>query len=85
MDTNDCVIRLLSELSGMDEIEPTDKLRAELALDSLQLVTLLVVLEDEFGIVLEQSDMNPFDLVSVADVISLVEKYTEHENHEEEG
>ena len=39
------------------------------------MVTLLVELEDTFGITLDESDMNPFDLITAADVILLVEKY----------
>ena len=47
----------------------------DLHFDSLRLVMLLVTLEDTFDIELEESDMNPFALVTVNDVMALVEKY----------
>ena len=39
------------------------------------MVTLLIMVEDGFNIVLDESDMNPFDLLTVNDVIALVNKY----------
>ena len=45
-------------------------------MDSLRLVTLLVTLEDTFGIRLDEADMDPFRLKTVEDVIDLAEKYT---------
>ena len=47
----------------------------DLNFDSLRLVMLLVALEDTFEIELDESDMNPFALVTVNDVMALVEKY----------
>ena len=41
----------------------------DLHFDSLRLVMLLVTLEDTFDIELEESDMNPFALVTVNDVV----------------
>ena len=76
-------IVILSKLSNTGEISSNHKLRDDLALDSLQMVTLLVMLEDTFDILLNESDMNPFDLVNVQDVVNLVKKYVEGENHEE--
>ena len=69
------VSAVLSELSGMENICPEHGLQSDLALDSLQMVTLLILLEEEFGIILDESDMNPFDLIHVRDVVNLVEKY----------
>ena len=69
------LIGILFDLSGLDNITPKHELQRDLGLDSLRLVTLLVVLEDEFEIILEESDMNPFDLITVSDVTNLVKKY----------
>lgn len=69
------VTTILSELSGIETLHPEQELQGELGLDSLQLVTLLVMLEDAFEIVLDESDMNPFDLTTVSQVVELVEKY----------
>ena len=41
-----------------------------------------MMIEDEFQIVLDESDMNPFDLVTVEDVVKLVTKYMEGDNYE---
>ena len=79
----DQVSAILSELSGMESIAPEQELQADLGLDSLQLVTLLVMLEEGFRIVLDEADMNPFDLLTVAHVVGLVEKYIGGENDAE--
>lgn len=71
----DQVSAILSELSGIESIAPEQELQADLGLDSLRLVTLLVMLEEGFQIVLDEADMNPFDLRTVAHVVGLVEKY----------
>ena len=39
------------------------------------MVMLLVEIEDNFGIELDESDMNPFDLTTVESIINMVEKY----------
>ncbi|MBO5968526.1 MAG: hypothetical protein J6S14_08530 [Clostridia bacterium] len=66
---------LLNELSGMENICLEHQLQKDLGLDSLQMVTLLLLLEDTFHFVLEESDMNPFDLITVEHIVKLVEKY----------
>ena len=78
MNTFDRVAKVLKELSGLDEIKPDDHLQNDLALDSLLMVTLLLELEDEFDIELDESDMNPFDLITVSDTVELIEKYGGH-------
>lgn len=75
MEIFDKVTPILSELSGIETICCEHELQADLGLDSLQMVTLLIMLEDEFGIVLNESDLNPFDLINVWHVVDLVEKY----------
>ena len=69
------VVKLLEDLvlvpvEGLDK-----KLIADLAMDSLRLVLLLVNLEETFHIELDESDMNPFRLITVRDVVNLVDKY----------
>ncbi len=75
MNITEKVLNILCELSGLDVSDPKANLSNELYLDSLGMVTLLVMLEDELGIELDEADMNPFDLVTVEDVINLSEKY----------
>ena len=76
MEIENRVIEILKELSSKPDIDLTQILMEDLNLDSLLLVSLLIQIEDEFGLELEESDMNPFDLVTVEDVVNLVNKYT---------
>ncbi len=80
MNTTDRVIDILKELSGKATIQENDKLLDDIGLDSLGMVTLLVEIEDTFLIELDESDLNPFDLSCVSDVIKLIEKYSEVEH-----
>ena len=72
---NDKVIEILAELSGTENISLENHLQNDLGLDSMLMVTLLLDIEEKFEIELNESDMNPFDLNTVQDVIFLVEKY----------
>ena len=83
MELFDKVCVILSELSGIETICLEHELQSDLGLDSLQMVTLLMMLEENFQITLDESDMNPFDLVNVWQVVDLVEKYVGGENNEE--
>ncbi len=71
----DKVIEVLTELSGTENISLENHLQNDLGLDSMLMVTLLIEIEEKFEIELNESDMNPFDLNTVQDVIALVEKY----------
>lgn len=75
MNTGKKVMELLRDLSGSDGFSPKDSLKDDVGLDSLAMVTLLMMLEDTFEIELKQSDMNPLALVRVEDITGLVEKY----------
>lgn len=80
MNVEEKVIEILKELSGEETINEADSLKEDIHLDSLDMVTLLVEIEDVFIIRLDESDMNPFDLITVQDVVNLVEKYMGDEN-----
>ena len=69
------IINIIKELSGFERIENASLLVDDLGLDSLAMVMLLINVEDTFDIQLKESDMNPFELKSVNDVINLVYKY----------
>ena len=71
----DKIIEILKELSGLEEVKAEDHLRDNLALDSFQMVALVITIEDTFQIELEESDLNPYQLNTVQDVADLVEKY----------
>ena len=69
------VKEILFELCENKSIENETTLQGDLLLDSLSMVMLLVEIEDNFGIELDESDMNPFDLTTVESIINMVEKY----------
>ncbi len=75
MNTKEKVFSLMSELSGLETINENNRLKTDLAFDSLMLVTMLIKIEDVFEIRLNESDMNPFALLNVSDVIKLIAKY----------
>ena len=75
MDVKHTVINIIQDLSEKEDVREEDRLTEDLALDSLNRVLLLVSLEEELGIELDESDMNPFDLITAADVCALVCKY----------
>lgn len=83
MDVFDKVVEVLKELSGLDEIQPEYTLQQDLSLDSMLMVTLLIEVEEAFDIVLDESDMNPFDLTTVQNVVDMVKKYSDGDKHEE--
>ena len=68
-------VEILKRLSGTEAISLDQHLQADLALDSLFMVTLLIEIEETFNIVLDESDMNPYDLTTVQSVVDLVNKY----------
>ena len=80
MNLEEKIREILFELSGMEITDNNASLQVDLALDSLTMVMLLIEIEEEFGIELEESDMNPFELNTVQEIIDLVSKYLGDEN-----
>lgn len=68
-------IEILENLCTEKITDTSLQLIGDLAMDSLCMVMLLVTIEEVFEIELDESDMNPFALVTVQDVINLVAKY----------
>ena len=64
------------EISDTPKIELNTDLRSDLLFDSLLMVTLLIEIEAEFNIELNESDMDPFKLKTVQNVIDMISKYT---------
>ncbi len=75
MKTKERVYAILRELGHTEALREEDGLQSDLGLDSLLMVTLLVELEEALQIELDESDMNPFALATVGDVVRLAEKY----------
>jgi len=84
MEIFDKVCVVLSELSGMETICLEQELQSDLGLDSLQMVTLLMMLEENFTITLDEADMNPYDLINVWHVVNLVENFVGGKKNEKE-
>lgn len=80
MNIEEKVKGILCELSGEESIENSSTLQGDLALDSLMMVTMLVEIEEVFGIELVEADMNPFELSTVESVIEMVDKYCGEKN-----
>ena len=80
MNIQEKVKKILCELSGEETVENKYQLQGDLALDSLMMVTMLIEIEEVFGIELDETDMNPFDLSTVQNVMDLVAKYCGDEN-----
>ena len=80
MNIEEKVKDILCELSGEESVENDSRLQDNLALDSLMMVTMLIEIEDVFGIELDESDMNPFELNTVQNVIDMVLRYCGDEN-----
>jgi len=80
MDTQEKVCEIIKGLGVIDEIGLSQTLTGDIGLDSLGMVTLLIILENGFDISFKQSDMDPYALINVQDVIVLVEKYIGGEN-----
>lgn len=83
MKVREKISEILSELTGIDTINTDDALQEDLGLNSIQMVTLLIMVEENFGIFLYESDMNPYDLVYVYQVVDMVEKYIKGDSDEE--
>ena len=75
MNIEEKVKSILCELSTEKTVENNSQLQGDLALDSLMMVTMLIEIENAFGIELDEADMNPFDLNTVQSVIDMVAKY----------
>lgn len=57
----------------VDEIMAESKLKEDVGLSSVAMIYMAVSIENEFGIDLSDANMN--DLVTVGDVVELIEKY----------
>lgn len=69
------VIEVLEDICNEKILDTSPQLRSELHMDSMQMVMILVLLEETFEIELDESDMNPFALITVQNVVDLVTKY----------
>ena len=69
------VMGVIEKLCGITPENEEARLLENIGFDSLRMVMLLIEIEETFGIELDESDLNPFKLITVKDVINLAEKY----------
>lgn len=69
------VTEVIIETTGGENIVAEQKLKEDIGLDSLSLVAVIVGLEERFEIEFKESDLDPSKLLTVSDLVSLVEKY----------
>lgn len=69
------VYETVKEISGCSDITDDMSLEFDIGLDSLNRILLLLSLEEKANITLETSDINPNELLTIGDLIKLLEKY----------
>lgn len=74
---NKRIIDIIEDLSIMHVNDVSVSLVEDLALDSLKMVMLLIMIEEEFEIQFDETDLNPKNIITVEDVIELVLMYLE--------
>ena len=74
---NKRVIDIIEDLSIMHVNDVSLSLVDDLALDSMKMVMLLIMIEEEFEIEFDETDLNPKNIITVEDVIELVLMYLE--------
>ena len=75
MDIFQRVAEVITETVGSEEIAAEQLLKEDIGLDSLSLVSVVVGLEEKFGIEFQESDLDPSEIAQVKDLVKLVEKY----------
>ena len=72
----DKVNKTLDEVTGdKRERKLTERLKEDCGLDSLSMVNLIVSLEEGFGILFNESDLDPEAVLMISDVVELIGRY----------
>lgn len=71
----DKTAEIIRDTSGADGFTAEASLKEDCGLDSLSLVTVIVKLEQEYGISFRDSDLEPSAIVYVDDLVKLTEEY----------
>lgn len=74
MERIETIREVLREVNGCGEVNAESELKSDVGLDSLSLVSVIVGLEDKFGVTFDDGDLNPAELLTVGDLVRLVEK-----------
>ena len=72
--------RIVKDLCFLDnDPKANNKLKDDLGIDSLKLVELIVLIEEDLNICLDDADLNPSNIKTVEDLYKLVSKYTDED------
>lgn len=82
MTVKEKVYKVIGELSQEECFDNKSSLRDDLGIDSLGMVTMLIELEDTLGIYFDPYDMDPTELITVNDVITMVKRYINEDSEE---
>lgn len=67
---------LLMEIrGGNQEIKESDSLKDDVGVDSLTMVSLIISIENHFGVEFEDSDLSFENLETVGSLLAMLEKY----------
>ena len=69
------VKKCISAITSVTEIKDGALLKKDLGLDSLSLVAVIVALEESFNIAFDDADLDPGLIVTVKNLVALVEKH----------
>ena len=73
---NEQINKIISEISMFpkEQIAESDILK-DLGVDSIKMVEIIIALEENFSINFTETDLNPEKLITVKDIVLLVERY----------
>ncbi|MCI8596738.1 MAG: hypothetical protein HFE35_08030 [Clostridia bacterium] len=71
---SEIVTKVLKDL-GVENASVTERIKEDCGLDSLSLVSVIVGLEEELGGEFDDADLDPAELITVENLITLTEKY----------
>lgn len=74
MNTEERIKKLVAQMCSTETVENEDFLKEDLGLDSLSIVELIARIEDAFQIRFEIAALNPDELLSVEDLVVLVNR-----------
>ena len=77
MDFQTKVNKIIMNLSILDKVPlASAQLKDDLGFDSLRLVELILAIEDGLSIEIDESDLDPSQIMTVDDLYKLIKKYS---------
>jgi acyl carrier protein len=77
---NEKVINIIENISGVSGLSMDTELGKDLNLDSLDMVSVLIDIEECFGLILDESDINPYEFKTIRDIVKMVIPYCDSED-----